>query len=312
MERRICYFMASKHPFRSKKSAASRWSLMERHFCNLCQTPSPVLNCWRIKSCYTYKKIIDKRGAYMSELNFSGLKPAKHMMFLVFVIAMVFVLLPRPIHANAAEPPTLIILVYDAPDDIKVELKGNTFTHPGQKKSVAWETYYVFYYHDIAQLVSDTLVISSGDETFETKFNLSKGRYNNIFTLSLAKQTLTPGTAPLRSILLVTLRVLLTLLIEGALFYIFGFREKRSWKIFLLTNLITQGALNIIIATSSTPVATAYFGIFLLEFLILIIELSVFMVVIKEHSSLRRAAYAIAANIASFWLGSYLISNLPV
>ena len=36
----------------------------------------------------------------------------------------------------------------------------------------------------------------------------------------------------------------MTLLIEGALFFAFGFRKKLSWVLFIIINLITQGLLN--------------------------------------------------------------------
>lgn len=41
-----------------------------------------------------------------------------------------------------------------------------------------------------------------------------------------------------------------TLLIEGVLLYVFGYRSKKSWKRFLLVNLITQGGFAVYLAVT--------------------------------------------------------------
>ena len=75
----------------------------------------------------------------------------------------------------------------------------------------------------------------------------------------------------------------LTLLLEGALFWLFGYRLRRSWLVFLLANLITQGAVNVCVHLL-VPVATSAYntlvlGMFLytpLEIGVLLVEMLAF------------------------------------
>ena len=64
--------------------------------------------------------------------------------------------------------------------------------------------------------------------------------YNNLCVLDLQSRTLTAGQPWWRQPLLVFLRVALTLLLEGIVFFLFGYRQKRSWILFFLANGLTQ------------------------------------------------------------------------
>ena len=106
--------------------------------------------------------------------------------------------------------------------------------------------------------------------------------YNNTFTLDLSNQTLSPGYAPFRSTLLVSLRVVLTLLLEGLVFFLFGFRQKKSWLIFLAVNLVTQGVLNIWLDLISTPSGYLIFALILGEVIVFVVEMIAFPLLVKE------------------------------
>jgi len=115
-----------------------------------------------------------------------------------------------------------------------------------------------------------------------------------------------------RSILLVSLRVILTLIIEAIVFWLFVFRKKNSWLAFLIINLITQGALNIWL-NSSVPLASyLVFSLIFAEFFVFIAEIVLFLTLIKEHSRRRTVLYVIAANFLSLFAGGYIITVLPV
>jgi hypothetical protein len=105
---------------------------------------------------------------------------------------------------------------------------------------------------------------------------------------------------------------MLTLLLEGIVFWLFGFRSRRSWIGFLVINLITQGVLNYLLSMFSPYNGYAIFGLVYYEFWIIIVESFAFGLFIREHRALRRVFYAIAANLASLFLGGYLILTLPV
>ncbi len=70
-------------------------------------------------------------------------------------------------------------------------------------------------------------------------------RYSNLYTLDYESKTLTEGTSSSRAWIYALVRLLLTLIIEALIFFFFGFRKGKSWTLFIIINLVTQGVLNI-------------------------------------------------------------------
>ena len=86
-----------------------------------------------------------------------------------------------------------------------------------------------------------TLRMWNGEESFSLPIDPEGfSRYNNLVTLDVAGKRLLYGQPWWRQPLLIFLRVSLTLVLEGLVFLIFGYRQKRSWLVFLLVNLVTQ------------------------------------------------------------------------
>ena len=99
-----------------------------------------------------------------------------------------------------------------------------------------------------------------------------------------------------------------TLIIEGVLLWLFGFRAKRDWLVFLIVNLVTQAGLHLWVAENlvvNGSSAFQYLVLLVAEVPILFLELAVYVFLLKEHSRFRRAAYAACANIASYALGYF-------
>ena len=165
---------------------------------------------------------------------------------IAMLLLTVIILLPFPVHANSAEPPSLIVVVTGAPSDVSVTLSAESGVHEGARRQVMMDTYFAFYRAVIGRPQEITLTVTSGERQFSQRMDaqLFTG-YNSVVTIDYAKQTLSVGYLPLRTALITALRVLLTLLIEGGIFFLFGFRGKRSWVVFLIINLITQGLLNL-------------------------------------------------------------------
>lgn len=233
----------------------------------------------------------------------------------IFLIALisVAVFLPAAVYANAAEPPALVVIIENAREDIEVSIAEDNGLKEARKKTVAWETYYAFYRSSLGDGDKVTLIVSGNGERFERTVDLSQAReYDRIVTLDFETQTLKPGKLLSRSILLVTLRVALTLLVEGMIFYLFGFRRKHSWIAFLIINLVTQGVLNIMLNGAMPFAGYLIFNLVLMELVVLIVEMICFVSYVGEHGKLRRAAYVFAANLASLFLGGWLITVLPV
>lgn len=235
-----------------------------------------------------------------------------------FIVAFLFILaLPISVSANSAEPPGMTIIVEDAPDDISLSLvlpEESEYKVYVQKAQKNWEVYFRLYYHFEPGALNDAVIrVESSEKNFSCP--LPEGvhsRYNNLLTLNFKTQTLTVGQRWWRQPVLTAVRVTLTLLVEGLIFFAFGFRSKRSWIVFFAVNLITQGWLNYIINSSAFSNGYWVIGLYLAEFVIFIAEAVAFPLATKERKIWQRLLYALAANTASLIAGLLLIQHLPI
>lgn len=222
--------------------------------------------------------------------------------------------------ANSAEPPGFTIIVLNSPEKLflSIQLPDDNVTDmrvvEGERKG--WEKYYRLYYHISSSQANDlknaVLMVQSSEKSFQCSLPYETfEEYNNILTLDMDSETLSIGQAPLRVPVLIAMRVVLTLLIEGAIFLLFGYRQKRSWIVFTAVNLITQAGLN---AMLTGPDLSNYwiFGYIFGEIVVLAVELIAFLSLVKELGKMRVALYVIVANMASLILGGLLITYLPV
>ncbi len=240
-------------------------------------------------------------------------KTGKHLLLVVVLCALMISILPSTASANSAEPPSLVILVNNPPDDLVIVLASKDNQAAARAQRVAWEKYYAFYSRDMKSDGDYTLKITTNGESFECSINEPLQHYNNIYTLDVSNRKLSPGKAPFRSVLLVSMRVLLTLLIEGGIFWLFGYRQKRSWLIFLAINLVTQAALNIWLNGGSSLMPSYLFiNLIIGEVFVFTAEMIAFPVFIKEHNKRRISIYVIIANFISLIAGGYIITLLPV
>lgn len=108
------------------------------------------------------------------------------------------------------------------------------------------------------------------------------------------------------------LTLIITLVIEGLLLLIFRFKLRDSWKQLLLTNAGTQ----IFLYLGLNVISSAYGSFFavlaqpLLEIAIIVIEGVVYVKTLKGQNRGRIKAYAVTANLASWFFGWLLLSAL--
>ena len=257
---------------------------------------------------------------------------------LALLSALVFCLiLPLPASANSAEPPQLSVVVEHPPDDLELSL---VFCGKGQEKAIqaeasrlAWEGYYLFRpwgfpdFWDWGESGGVTVALQgeTGGEEFllplDTQFFTQDtgSYYNNLCVLDLSTQTLTPGQPWWRQPLLVGLRVLLTLVLEGLIFLVFSYRQKHSWLVFLVVNLITQLFVNLVILSLAGPfgnltsVRLLLMFVYLpMELVVLGVEITAYRKLLGEQSKRRATVYAAVANLCSWLLGGMLLTYLPV
>lgn len=235
------------------------------------------------------------------------MKKSIFLLFCILIFSLVFITVS---HSNSAEPPSIVIIVNNPPENLSISLEDTMTKARVQKK--AWEAQYSFYSRDLSGKSSHTLIVSNEAENDYYEIEVPVQSYRNIYTLDLKNRILTPGINPFRSVILVSMRVFFTLLIEGFIFLLFGFRSKKSWILFFVVNLVTQGLLNLWL--NSFGIAQSYLIINLIigEFFVFITEIAVFSIAAKEHKLPRRIVYALFANTASLIAGGFLITYLPV
>lgn len=241
------------------------------------------------------------------------MKTSKRARLIMVLCILTAVCLPAAVSANSAEPPSLVILINNPPEDLSIVMESEDGTTEAAAQRVAWEGYYVFYSRDMQSDDGYRFKISTGGESFAYTLDTPLQRYNNVYTLDLDGRELTPGTYPFRTALLVSIRLLLTLLLEGIVFWVFGFRQKRSWLVFLFVNLITQGALNISLSSGGSLMpGYLILGLLFGEILVFLAEMISFPLFLREHKTFRIVACIFLANVISLIAGGYIITVLPV
>ncbi len=220
-----------------------------------------------------------------------------------------------PAFANSAPMPGNVIIASGVPKDAVL-----TVEIPGQAPLVVtrvdepFESY--FYFHnpyELALLRSAVLRITVGEDSFTIPMpDVEYTSYRNVFTLDYRDRSIRYGQEPWREPLLVSLRIILTLLVEGAIFYFSGFRRKRSWAAFIFVNLLTQGGLNYVLTGSFSKGFLLYFVLVALEVVIILFEALALPLLITEQEYKRVQAFTVQANVASLVLGLVLLSLLPV
>jgi hypothetical protein len=246
----------------------------------------------------------------------------KKIVLAVFILALLLCLDVHVCYGNSLSPPSIVILVPNAPDDLQIVVQGKAvtynknnsqiFTGRAEKEKLFPETYYVVYsfYPKSSDCVA---TITTGGEMFEIQFAPPVKQYSNVYTLDLKKKTLTPGRWLSRSVVLFSLRVFSTLIIEALVFFVFGYRSKRSWLIFLTANLLTQGLLYIILDVFGSPFGGGWlFQLLYGELVVFVIEAVVFSIFINEHGRLRPIFYILTANLLSLVGGGIMFFCIPV
>ena len=236
----------------------------------------------------------------------------------IIALMSVIVLLPICVSANSAEPPMYTIVCDNCPDDTVIyyeyEYKGAFYSEEAFKSNVAWESYFDIFLHHLntdSQLCN--IRIESAEKSFEQVIEHT-GRYHLLYTLDFENETLTEGDhRQIRTPILVVLRVTLTLIIEGLIFWAFGYRKKRSWIVFLVVNLITQGYVNYSISEWGPPLDNYWLlGYIFMEFFVFAAEMTAIPLATKEQSKGKGVLFALVANMVSWFMGAVIIALLPI
>lgn len=248
------------------------------------------------------------------------MKRNKFICFLALSLIFAFILAPAA-HGNSAEPPSLRVLVQNAPYDLTISIENEAVIYEKNGRELTANTYegrmehiYEFYYGSADEVVL-LLQSSSGSYTVTLDSQLLTS-YNNYITIDYQTREVWADKSVSRQVSLTIIRVVLTLILESLIFFLFGFRRMRSWICFICVNLVTQGILNLWIngLTVWTSYDEFFALVFLLIFEILIVAVeSIFMILATyEQKRSRTFVCILIANIVSYLLGGMFIMFLPI
>lgn len=234
-------------------------------------------------------------------------KKLKTVLFLMtaFIFSM---LSPVRVYANSAKPPSLTIIVCNAPMDLKMYMSDGINKIEIRKVRNMGDPLFRFYGSDI---IGNNIILCSEGNTIEiTLPEDTFSSYDDYATLDYKTLKITLGQPVWRTPLIIFCRVLFTLAAEGIIFYILSFRQKRDWLVFFCVNILTQTFLNLCIVS---PQFGTYemFLLMVLEPLIFIAEIIAFCILLKKYPKIKIVGYTVAANLASLVAGGIAIALLP-
>ncbi|PKK39124.1 hypothetical protein ABB02_01356 [Clostridiaceae bacterium JG1575] len=229
---------------------------------------------------------------------------------ILLAMACFFMATPRA-WANSAEPPRFLLEVVHAPKEF-------TLTHhrslgdPGAfvtKKERLGQIVYAIYSSSAQDVV---LTVQSGKETKDLILKRAERTYNTKYTLDGRTLELKLGQDPTLKGFSVALRLLTTLGLEGLVFYFMGYRRRSSWGVFFLVNLITQAGVFLFMKNATFWDSYLELGYVFMELCVLLLEMVLFPVFLKEQEKRKAVAYAFFANLVSLFAGGMLLRVLPL
>ena len=168
-----------------------------------------------------------------------------------------------------------------------------------------------FRYHGVPDTYRIILVTKSGESWVSGV--LHRATLQSSATVDWAAKTVSVSPAVVAYALQFLCMLIPTLLIEGVLLYVFGYRSKKSWKRFLLVNLITQGGFAVYLAVTVLNHGVSGWSLLFyipIELVITLAEVLLDRWLLTEKGKGRAMGYAIVANIHSATVGLLLIDPL--
>lgn len=256
-------------------------------------------------------------------------KPCRRL--LILLSALLLAVLAPATTAAALEPPCFLILTDPPPAAAEMSLHFPESIGqepiPLEKDSRAWESYFRFHFQGVPMSWRDgmpegtELWVEMGDDHFSCPIpEKRQPDYNTVFVLDWEERTLREGVPENRAGLLLAIRVGLSaavLLCQAGIFWLLGFRTKRSWLVFLVSAIGISLLINLGLVTGGCTLYDSYTGwavtaVLLAEFFICILEPVAFSLLIWEKGSGRSAVGALVPNGFALAVTVLAICLLPM
>ena len=228
--------------------------------------------------------------------------------YFALLAAMLLLFAAVPALANSL-PLWLKVYVKNAPDDLEMTAMARRTGETQYIEAKAEED--GSYYFDYPSFETDdlTLIVRTGGREYSFDITANMLRYGADLDFSHGEPKLIERTELMNYLPMALACLGVTLAIEGIMLFIFGYRKPRSYIVFLITNVITQAVLHALYLTTTLTYLTYMFtfGLVLVELGITAIEAASYCLFFREHTRGRAIAYAIAANLASPFLGGVIL-----
>jgi hypothetical protein len=229
---------------------------------------------------------------------------------IAMTLVLIFILAPICL-ANSNVTPSIIVIVPNAPDDIDITLNNKSGRVYGYKVDKFMESQFYFYNFDCRKDTEYTINVSYGNVSEVVALAATSGPLLNKYELDYKNLVVKVGVSGKRVALYTTLRIILILLIQSAVFYLFGFRKKKSWLIFLLITIAIQSIFNMWYSSYAAPV---FYMIMILIFgavFVFLFEGIAMVMIIHEKREMKTFACVMIANLLSFILIGLMIPFMP-
>lgn len=152
-------------------------------------------------------------------------------------------------------------------------------------------------------------IYSPDDDTFFVSEICEREAFNSYFEITYGSPDVKEESHFGKDFFHGVLRALVTVAVELALGYLFGFREKKQILTILIVNLITQLLLNIgLMLTDYFAGALVWLVMFvILEIAVIVIEMIVYLFAMRKQKKWKLVLYAILANVLSGALTFYSV-----
>lgn len=171
---------------------------------------------------------------------------------------------------------------------------------------------HIFGYHGVPDTYRILIVTKSGESWVSD--TLHRATLQSSVTVDWAAKTVSVPPAVVAYALQFLCMLIPTLLIEGVLLLLaFGYRSRRSWLVFLLVNLVTQGGFALYLAVTVLNHGVSGWSLLFylpIELIITVVESLLYRRLLTERSWERAVGYAIVANVCSATVGLLLIDPL--
>lgn len=115
--------------------------------------------------------------------------------------------------------------------------------------------------------------------------------------------------SPLRFLARLASTLIPTLIVEGLIFWLFKFRERRSWLVFLAANAATQLGLHLVLSSNLLIAGThpLFYAIVFVpaEVVIILVEAAAYARLIREWDRWQRVGCAVLSNVVSAAAGYF-------